>query len=763
MKPMMSVFFFACALILAPAATAEAGPIRLALRDTTVVGGTVFSYPVYVDSSVTGLGVTSYELELTFSASTLSFVGITVAGTMTELWEYTDASEVSSGRIRIAGSGSTNLSGTGILVVLRFQAKTFSSTSYASVNFASALLNEGTPAVVTRNGTITVQVPPSITISPDTWTMIKGETKQFVVSGGSGPYTWSTTDAAKASIDSTGLLTALNIGFVRVICSDSFGVLDTSGIVEIRGLRLSIRDTSVYQGQTLSLPVQTTSVTGLGITSGQLTLTFNQNLWTATGISVEGTILASSAPEFSASPGSASISFAQSTPIAGSGTFVVVNLEATTSTYGYSNLGFANVVFNEDLLAASATGTIGVTQLATLNVTPGGTQTLVKGDSLQFSASGGAGPYTWSVSDSGRATISSSGLLKVLRGGSVTVTAHDANGSVGSSGTILLYDFRLTVPSFSQYVVTSADTAIEFRLIVTANDTGFSSYQFRLSYSTTYNLVLDSVITAGTLSQDWSIVPGYSAGGLQIAAAGISPVTAAGTLVKLRFRVPSTTPRPSTTSISLSEVLFNEGFPLPLVESGFLQIRSTNAKPILSSQTPASLDSTGVGLPTQFSVSAYDPDGDALTYFWKVNGVLEQSGSSKTFTRVFSTPSPSTTVVVVFEDPWGLKDSASWSFRIVTEVERLTEIVPDDFLLYQNYPNPFNPSTTIRFMISVSSFVTLTLYDLLGNELAVLVSQWMPPGTYAVRWEAGNFANGTYFYRLRAGQFVQTRKLVLLK
>jgi hypothetical protein len=86
------------------------------------------------------------------------------------------------------------------------------------------------------------------------------------------------------------------------------------------------------------------------------------------------------------------------------------------------------------------------------------------------------------------------------------------------------------------------------------------------------------------------------------------------------------------------------------------------------------------------------------------------------------------------------------------------------FSLEQNYPNPFNPSTNISFSIPKQSTVTLKVYDLLGKEVATLVNnEIVAAGNYAKQWNAANLTSGVYFYRLQAGSFTQTKRLVLLK
>jgi len=89
--------------------------------------------------------------------------------------------------------------------------------------------------------------------------------------------------------------------------------------------------------------------------------------------------------------------------------------------------------------------------------------------------------------------------------------------------------------------------------------------------------------------------------------------------------------------------------------------------------------------------------------------------------------------------------------------------VPENFALAQNYPNPFNPATTIKFDIAKTSLVNLTIFDISGREIKVLANRTMNPGSYSLNWDAGRFSSGIYFYRLTAGDFVQTKKMMLIK
>lgn len=98
-----------------------------------------------------------------------------------------------------------------------------------------------------------------------------------------------------------------------------------------------------------------------------------------------------------------------------------------------------------------------------------------------------------------------------------------------------------------------------------------------------------------------------------------------------------------------------------------------------------------------------------------------------------------------------------------TGVDRISGTIPSGYFLSQNYPNPFNPSTTIKFSIPISHFVTLKVYDILGRELVTLVNEEKQPGIYEVKFNGGNFSSGVYFYRLQSGSYSETKKLILMK
>jgi len=102
-------------------------------------------------------------------------------------------------------------------------------------------------------------------------------------------------------------------------------------------------------------------------------------------------------------------------------------------------------------------------------------------------------------------------------------------------------------------------------------------------------------------------------------------------------------------------------------------------------------------------------------------------------------------------------------FAEITDAKEVKSSLPTEYLLSQNYPNPFNPATTISFNLPKTSQVNLVVYNILGKEVKTLVNEVKSAGSYNIHFDAGSLPSGVYFYRLTAGSFSETRKLVLMK
>jgi hypothetical protein len=147
---------------------------------------------------------------------------------------------------------------------------------------------------------------------------------------------------------------------------------------------------------------------------------------------------------------------------------------------------------------------------------------------------------------------------------------------------------------------------------------------------------------------------------------------------------------------------------------------------------------------------------------WSVSGIgFEVSSSSTTILkslvgqRFVGTLQGASTII----ESGFLADTL---FRTLTSVAS-HEGVPKEFMLEQNFPNPFNPSTTIHIELPHASRVILSVYNVLGQEVLTLIDEEKPAGIFDVRFSASNLSSGTYLYRLRAGEYVSTKRMLVLK
>jgi hypothetical protein len=112
---------------------------------------------------------------------------------------------------------------------------------------------------------------------------------------------------------------------------------------------------------------------------------------------------------------------------------------------------------------------------------------------------------------------------------------------------------------------------------------------------------------------------------------------------------------------------------------------------------------------------------------------------------------------------WWLDDIKLTNYCMATiGVSGNTEL-PKRFALEQNYPNPFNPNTNIKFQLPKKEFVTIKVFDVMGREVATLVNETKEAGYYSIEFNASNLASGMYIYKIEAGNFIDTKKMVLIK
>jgi len=570
MKKLLNIIY----LLLLPFYSAFGlGQIGVSIHDTTLVVGDEIYIPVYVDSSLTGESVSSYNLQLSFNSYYFVVDSAYSDGTITNSWGALSYNTNTTGKISIAAAGNSNLSGTGVLLYLRLKAINAGTTYLSFTETTSNFFNEGTPSIISKNGRISVNAKPTINVYPNSEIITIGDTKQFSVSYGTAPYSWSVTNSSVASIDESGLLTATSKGVTKIVAQDSNGIIDsTDGVVEIRPFRFSTRDTSFYQGQTVDIPVYTTNLSGMNYSAGELTITVNQNILTPIEIITTGTMLSSySTPSFSFNNGNFKVAFAGNNTLAGSGVLLIIRFQITSINTGGTNLTLSNMILNETDLGNGINSYFRVLQLATLNISPS-SGNLLSGETLQFTASNGTEPYSWSVSNPSIATINSAGLLTAIKGGVIKVSAQDSFGGSGSSGDIYLYDTEVRIPDTTAEIAGTVDIPIYMANL--SSNYSIVSLQTNVPFDSS-KVKFDQIVTTGTSTDGWSFSYNNTGNKVILAGASTSGFNNSGPIIKLRFIVSPNVSIGNYSNISLEQFLFNEGSPNARIDNGKITVATS--------------------------------------------------------------------------------------------------------------------------------------------------------------------------------------------
>ena len=176
---------------------------------------------------------------------------------------------------------------------------------------------------------------------------------------------------------------------------------------------------------------------------------------------------------------------------------------------------------------------------------------------------------------------------------------------------------------------------------------------------------------------------------------------------------------------------------------------------------------TGLPVQAKVTINGHDMDSSEV-YSDSLFGKYYRLIYGGTYNLTFSAPGYYTETV---SNVYVKNDSTTIRNVLLNPIVQGVSIgnnIPSEYNLYQNYPNPFNPITKVKFDIpsnvkSEKSNVKIIIYEILGKEAAVLVNRQLQPGSYEVEWNASNFTSGVYFYKLSAGNYSETKKMVLLK
>ncbi len=608
-----------------------ASEIQVRVPELSGTVGQTIDVPVYIDSSLTGHNVYSYQFLFDYTTYRLQPVEILVAGTMSESWGV-PAYYFNNNKISVANAGGMPLTGTGVVFIIRFNLLD-NGTGY--INFdgdtQNNYFNEGEPPMIFDNGYVVISNPPSINVNPDNGLIIEGEQLQFIVYGGTAPYIWSVTNPAAANIDMDGLLTGIDQGFTKVVVEDAAGIIGTTDqSIEVRAAGIYVENANGYQGAVVDVPLYLTDVDGEGITSGSFSIDYSANILTAIGYNTTGTLLEPYGdPAFNSYDGGVNVAFATETPLVGEGVLMYITFQVTSASTSGTNYNTDDILFNEALPGKGNNAYFDVLPLPDLTITPN-TGEVVAGETMQFSANNATPPTIWNTSNPALATISNSGLLTAHKSGIIRVTATDALGASGTSGNIQVYDTYVTIANGL------APFSSIYDLPVTMGNLPAGQEVFAMQGAINFEVPeLDfvAIITAGSLSEGWSISQVPSGNTINFALAGTNSFNTSGVLFYLRFQLTGDLSIGEHAYVNFSSLIMNEGIPLPKLVNG--GITASDLLPGIQTQTipggwsgissyiiPSNPDVTAIFAPIAPTLDMlYNMDGEIYSPLYGINTI----------------------------------------------------------------------------------------------------------------------------------------------
>lgn len=797
----------------------NAAVIGISFPDTTVTVGDTVLVPVYVDSSLTGKNVLSFQIRLSFYDVSMDVIDIETAGALAENFtdiQYNISHLSSSEYLNIAAAGTTPLSGKGSLLFIRMVANT---SGYVYLNFADGssanFFNQGEPAMIQNStGPIRISALPTINITPDNQTVAVSDMVQYSVYSAISPLTWWVGDPSVATIDTLGKLTAVGPGFTKVYVSDSRGVKDstTTGI-KVEPFHVFTRDTLFYDKQTVMIPVYLRNAMELfDIRSGQFQLSYDNRYFSILDVISSGTVLDGVSLEWNNDESKINIAFASDVSLSGQGILFYIKMLAInpyTSGYIGTYLTLSSINFNEDFSATTDNGYVRVYVVPNLVVTPV-TAELNAGQTFQFQATNGFPPLHWSTSDTNRATIDSNGLLTAQSGGVVHVMAVDSLGGSWESGDILIYDMHIYLNDTTAY----KGGTVKIPVCQQPYRSGIEVFSFQsgIAIDTSWLKVLD-VSAAGGAYDGWELSHHVDGNVLRVAGANATASNGTGIQYFVEFEITGAVPtKKNDIYFTITDYLFNEGLPTASTANA----RLTLLEPVIQDTVSVSMGSDSIQVDSVFTlpVMVDDVSGkNILSYEFTFNfdtsivSILgfEKTGTISSAMNIADNASLAgaytiaaagtdtitgggTLLLMKFMAKAVGQTALSWTNFKFNEgdpvallangsvvVNERTAIfdgkdnsIPASFVLEQNYPNPFNPSTTIRFQLNKPGSVELQIFNSSGQLIRNLRNQISSAGDFSVLWDGKNdqgisLPSGTYYYRLKTSGKQQVRKMTLIK
>jgi hypothetical protein len=409
--------------------------------DTVTVGITT--------TSLTGLNVYAYELRVTWTANRASVVGAPEQSTLTSAWGPVTLNP-GAGEVRVAAAGETPLSGSGVLINLRFALGPSSGST--TLTFADFVFNEGAPNDTITNGVLNVAARPTITITPNSGQVLVSDSLLFSVSGGTAPYTYTSSNPQVADFGGNAYINGISPGSVYATATDHNGITDvTDGPIYIRAIRLTGGTAAGMPGDTVLVSMTVTDPSAFNIRSAEFSVTYNEAQLTALG-TVDASTVAEAAgwlpSAASVTSGRIRVAMAGADGLETAGVLVYLKFSVDPVTSGTSSpLTVTDGLFDETYPPIQVNGSIAISVLPTLTVSPN-TASIVAGDALQFSVSGSTvPPLTWGITNPAAASINGTGRLTALAAGTTKVFVVNNAGASDTTDTISICELRVIAPA----------------------------------------------------------------------------------------------------------------------------------------------------------------------------------------------------------------------------------------------------------------------------------------------------------------------------
>lgn len=554
----------------------NAQSVRVRLPDTTgLIIGNIVEIPVYIDSTLTGKNITSYQFSILFSGalSSFTFLDISTTGTVsstfgTPIYSFGNYPPSPSYKLlQVAAAGTSPLIGKGKLFNIRMRIVNSGGIYSQFLSNSSCIFNQGSPSLILINGTWYITPRPKININLNGLSPLTiGDSVNVNVSGGLAPYILSFITGNIGTISSNTqygntnfFIKGSNVGKSRIRIVDANNNIDTTDSdLEVVANKLRISDTTILPQSFITIPIKINSVTGQGVLSGSIAISYNPYL-RVDSVLLGNTVLQNSVVQWNNVIGQSYynntfyLSFANASALTGSGDFVKIRFRVLSP--NQTSLIFTNVTFNQNTKVAVKNASIIFTSIPQLSIYPNGMQ-LVAGDSIKLNISGGRKPYQFSLNNTTIASLDTSLYLKAKSSGNAVVSITDSLGAVLNSNIFKLFDANLTLASVSAL----PNSWVEVPIFIDKLPVGKSvnSYQllFNINQSNIDSLV---VINANTLSNNFNIVTNYSNNIFNVVAASANSISQSGILFKLRFKLKSSVNVGNTIYLYLNSHLMNEG------------------------------------------------------------------------------------------------------------------------------------------------------------------------------------------------------------